>query len=239
MSNTLNHILQSLKEIELLNQLILEQNLTENIRELQIWQTNRLLTTHDDLWSSKRFKPVMQFFADEVYGPKDFTGRDIELTRAAPTMAKIIPEKGLQSLKTALRLDSLSLELDVALAKKLGGQAVNRDSYFDCFHQSCEKHQREEQIQLLEILSLDMPTVVKIPGISLILKLSRKPAKVAGVEISHAFLEKGFNSFKKIGDVYDLINPIISRERELMNALFTAKDLAENPLPEVGNPSGQ
>jgi hypothetical protein len=235
MSNTIDQILHSLQEIEQMNLFITQQNSTDTIRELQTWQTDRLLTTHDDLWNSKRFKPVMQFFVDELYGPKDFSQRDIELKRAVPKMAKIIPNKGLKSLNTALRLNCLSLELDIALVQKLGGDAINRSSYFDCYRQSSKQSQREEQIQLLEHLSLDLPKVVKIPGISVILMLSRKPAKVAGVGVMHAFLEKGFNSFKKIGNVHDFIEPIISREREMMHALFTAKGAADNPLPEMDN----
>jgi hypothetical protein len=237
MSNTLDQILQSLQEIEQMNLLITQQNLTDTIQKLQTWQTNRLLTTHNDLWNSKRFKPVMQFFVDELYGPKDVSERDIELTRALPKIAKIIPNKGLKSLKTALRLDCLSLELDIAFVQKLGSDTINRSSYFDCYRQSSNQSQREEQIQLLENLSLDLPKVVKVPGISAILMLSRKPAKVAGLESLHAFLEKGFNSFKKIGNVHDFIDPVISRERAMMHALFTAKGAAENPLPEMDKPS--
>ncbi len=233
MSNTLDQILQDLKKIEQMNLLIAQQDLTGTIRRLQTWQTNRLLTTHDDLWNSKRFKPPMQFFADELYGPKDFSDRDIELTRAVPKMARVIPNKGMQSLQTAMRLNCLSLELDIALAQKMGDEAINRSSYFDCYRQSGSQAQREEQIQLLENLSFDLPKVVKTPGISIILRLSRKPAKVAGVGVLHAFLENGFNSFNKIGDVQDFIDPVISREKEMMHALFTAKGQAGNPLPEM------
>lgn len=236
MSNTLNAILQNLQEIEQMKLLITQQNLIETIRRLQTWQTNRLLTTHNDLWNSKRFRPAMQFFADELYGPKDFNERDIELTRAVPKMAKVIPDKGLESLQTAIRLNCLSLELDIALVQKLGSDIIDRNSYFECYRQSGSRPQREEQIQLLENLSLDLPKVVKTPGISLVLKLSRKPAKVAGVEILHTFLEDGFNSFKDIGDVYDFIDPVINREKDMMNALFTAQGPAENPLPEMDNP---
>ena len=135
MSNSLDHILQNLQEIEQMNQLITQQGLTNAIRKLQTWQTNRLLATHDDLWNSKRFRPPMQFFAEEIYGPKDFSKRDIELARAVPKMAKVIPEKGLQSLQTAIRLNSLSLELDLALIQHLGGDILNRDSYFECYRQ--------------------------------------------------------------------------------------------------------
>jgi hypothetical protein len=74
--------------------------------------------------------------------------------------------------------------------------------------------------------------VVRIPGISVILMLARKPAKVAGVESLHAFLEKGFNAFKELGNVHDFIDPIISRERDMMNALFAANGPTENPLPD-------
>ncbi len=233
MSNALEQILLNLQEIEQMNLLIIQGGLTDTIRKLQTWQTNRLLTTHDDLWNSKRFRPAMQFFADELYGPKDFSERDIELARVVPKMAKVLPEKGLQSLQTAIRLNSLSLELDIALANKLEGGAINRNSYFECYRQSGSQSQREEQIQLLENLSFDLPKVVKTPGISVILRLSRKPAKIAGVETLHAFLENGFNSFKKIGDVNDFINPVINRERVMMNALFSADGPSENPLPEV------
>jgi len=236
-TNTIDQILHNLQKIEQMNLLITQQNLTETIRELQTWQTNRLLATHDDLWNSKRFKPAMQFFVDELYGPKDFSERDIELTRAVPKMAKIIPNKGLKSLKTALRLNCLSLELDIALVQKLGDNVIDRSSYFECYRQSGSKSQREEQIKLLENLSLDLPKVVKIPGISIILRLSRKPARVAGVEVLHAFLEKGFNSFKKIGNVQDFIDPVINREKDMMQALFSAKGPAENPLPEMDNPA--
>lgn len=235
MSNALDHILQDLQQIEQMNQLITQQGLTDTIRKLQTWQTNRLLATHDDLWNSKRFRPPMQFFADEIYGPKDFSERDVELARAAPKMAKVIPEKGLQSLQTAIRLNRLSLELDLALAQSLQERTLNRDSYFECYRQSGSRAQREEQIELLEALSFDLPAVVKTPGISVVLKLSRKPAKLAGVGSLHAFLEDGFNSFKKVGDVNDFINPVITREKEMLNALFSAADLTENPLPEVGS----
>lgn len=235
MSNTLAKIIQHLQETEQMNRLITQQNLTEAIRKLQTWQTKRLLITHDDLWHSKRFKPAMQFFVDELYGPKDFSQRDIELARVMPKMGKVLPNKGLISLQAALRLNCLSLELDIALVQKLGSKEINRSNYFDCYRQSDNQSKREEQIQLLEELGLDLAQVVKITGISAILMLSRKPAKIAGVKSLHEFLEKGFKSFKKLGEVHDFIDPIINRERDLMHALFAAKGSTENPLPEVDN----
>jgi len=229
----LEKIIQDLQETEQMHRLVIQQSLTENIRALQAWQTKRLLVTHEDLWHSKRFKPAMQFFIDEIYGPKDFSQRDMELARVVPKMAKVLPNKGLKSLQAALRLNSLSLELDIALAQKLGNEEINRNNYFVCYRQADNQSKREEQIQLLEDLGLDLAQVVKVTGISALLMLSRKPAKAAGVDSLHRFLENGFKSFKKLGEVHDFIDPIISRERALMHSLFTATGPAENPLPEL------
>jgi hypothetical protein len=93
----------------------------------------------------------MQFFVDELYGPRDFSQHDVEVARAVPIMITTIPSKGLISWQTALRLNCLSLELDIALVQKLGGDVINRSRYFDCYRQSSKQSQREEQIQLLEI----------------------------------------------------------------------------------------
>lgn len=161
MSNMLEKIIQHLQETERMQRLIAEQNLTETIRQLQTWQTKRLLITHNDLWQSKRFRPAMQFFVDELYGPRDYSQRDIELARVVPKMAKILPDKGLVSLQSALRLNCLSLELDIALVQELGSEEVNRSNYFTCYRRCDNQPKREEQIQLLENLGLDLEQVVK------------------------------------------------------------------------------
>jgi hypothetical protein len=233
MTKTLENIAQHLQSTAKMQECIARENLTSSIRDLQIWQTKRLLITHNDLWQSKRFKPAMQFFVDELYGPKDFSQRDNELARVVPKMAKVLPNKGLVSLEAALRMNCLSLELDIALVKKLANKEINRENYFDCYRHSGDRNKREEQIELLESLGIDLAEVVKISGISAILLLSRKPAKVAGVKSLHEFLEKGFKSFKKLGNVNDFLDPIISRERALMQSLYAAQGPAENPLPEL------
>lgn len=62
--------------------------------------------------------------------------------------------------------------------------------------------------------------MVKIPGIGMLIKLSRRPAKLAGVLALHEFLERGFNAFKAIGDVQSFIQPVLEREKALMYNLF-------------------
>jgi hypothetical protein len=232
MSLLLDKIVSHLENTQSLNNHIADNGLTQVVHNLQSWQTQRLLASHDDLWQTKRFKPAMQFFIDELYGPKDFSQRDAELAKIVPKMAKVLPEKGLVSLEAALRLNSLSLQLDLALIDQLKDDALNSDTYFRAYRACDNQSQRGEQIQLLEDLGLDLAQVVKITGISTILMLSRKPAQVAGVSSLHEFLENGFKAFKKLGKVEDFINPIVSKERLMMVQLFH-NDIDDNPLPTL------
>lgn len=228
---TLDSIVNHLQLVSQLHQKVKEQQLTEPLRQLQAWQTKRLLASHDELWQSKRFKPAMAFFIDELYGPTDFSQRDQEIARVVPKMAKILPEKALVSLESALHLNTLSFDLDMHVLEQLSGQSVDRDTYAKAYQACDNQAQREQQIVLLETLGIDLADVVKISGISALLMLSRKPAKMAGVESLHQFLETGFKAFKKLGKVEDFIQPIVDKERHLMHELFS--DWQTNPLPQV------
>jgi hypothetical protein len=64
-----------------------------------------------------------------------------------------------------------------------------------------------------------------------LLFISRKPAKMAGVLALHEFLDKGFKSFKNLGDVEDFITPVVNKEHQIMQQL--ANPNSPNPLPDV------
>ena len=77
----------------------------------------------------------------------------------------------------------------------------------------------------------DLADVVKMKGISTLLFISRKPAKMAGVLALHEFLEKGFKSFKNLGNVEEFITPVVNKEQQIMQQL--ANPNLPNPLPNV------
>ena len=230
MTIMLDNIVMHLTKVQELHHQVQAQGQVQAVRQLQSWQTARLLASHQTLWENKRFRPAMQFFIDELYGPKDFSQRDEEIAKVVPKMAKLLPENALTSLASALHLNSLSFELDIQMVNTLGEQPIDRDSYAQAYR-ACDNHsQRQIQIELLETLGHDLADVVKIRGSSTLLMLSRIPAKLAGVETLHEFLESGFKAFKKLGEVADFIDPIVNKERDIMNALFDEKQT--NPLPE-------
>lgn len=205
-------------------------NMPETMRAVQNWQCRRLLLSHQEMYQQKRFKPAVEFFISELYGPKDFSQRDQDIARVVPKMAKLLPEKALISLASALHLNALSFELDFALARKLHGLTIDRDSYAQAYRDCNNQVQRQQQIGYIKTLGRDLGEVVRMKGISTLLMLSRKPAKLAGVLALHEFLEHGFKAFKKLGAVEDFVNPVVNYEQELLTQLFDKS--ATNPLPQ-------
>ena len=94
-------------------------NLMALIHQLQDWQCQRLLVSHDDLAQQQRYQKAMAFFVEELYGPKDFSQRDADLVRVIPKLAKVLPEKAMNAMNDALSLNALSFDLDMEMAQYL------------------------------------------------------------------------------------------------------------------------
>ncbi|MBJ2128501.1 hypothetical protein JC525_06085 [Alteromonas sp. IB21] len=209
------------------------------IHQLQQWQCARLLVSHDDLAQQKRYQKAMAFFVEELYGPKDFSQRDADLVRVIPKLAKVLPDKAMNAMDDALSLNALSFDLDMAMAQYLQAhfpdESINRDNYALAYRHVGRIEDRTHQIDIISHLGDQLADVIKIRGIGMLISLSRRPAKLAGVLALHEFLQRGFDAFKALGDVQSFIQPVLVREKAIMQTLLS-DDLAlpeDNPLPVV------
>ena len=209
------------------------------IHQLQQWQCERLLVSHDDLAQQKRYQKAMAFFVEELYGPKDFSQRDADLVRVIPKLAKVLPDKAMNAMDDALSLNALSFDLDMAMAQYLQAhfpdESINRDNYALAYRHVGRIDDRTHQIDIISHLGDQLADVIKIRGIGMLISLSRRPAKLAGVLALHEFLQRGFDAFKALGDVQSFIQPVLVREKAIMQTLLS-DDLAlpeDNPLPVV------
>ena len=214
-------------------------NLMALIHQLQDWQCQRLLVSHDDLAKQQRYQKAMAFFVDELYGPKDFSQRDADLVRVIPKLAKVLPEKAMNAMNDALSLNALSFDLDMEMAqylnKHFATQPIDRDSYAQAYRSVGRKDDRESQITIISHLGDQLADVIKVRGIGMLISMSRRPAKLAGLLALHEFLDRGFNAFKAIGDVQSFIQPVLERETRLMDILLSDNTTLpeDNPLPVV------
>lgn len=230
MSDSIKQISRHLHGVNTMREIAEQANILETMRAVQNWQCQRLLLSHQEMYQQKRFKPAVEFFVEELYGPKEFSQRDHDIARVVPKMAKLLPEKALVSLASALHLNALSFELDFAMARKLHGLTIDRDSYAQAYRECNNQVLRQQQINYILTLGRDLANVVQMKGITTLLVLSRKPAKLAGVIALHEFLEHGFKAFKKLGEVDDFVIPVVNFEQALLTQLFDKS--AANPLPQ-------
>ena len=181
----------------------------------------------------------MAFFVDELYGPKDFSQRDADLVRVIPKLAKVLPDKAMNAMDDALSLNALSFDLDMAMAQYLKAhfpdEPINRDNYALAYRHVGRIDDRTHQIDIISHLGDQLADVIKIRGIGMLISLSRRPAKLAGLLALHEFLERGFDAFKALGDVQSFIQPVLVREKAIMQTLLSDElTLPEdNPLPVV------
>ena len=85
-------------------------------RAVKSWQSQRLQQTYPDLLASPRYGPACRFFLDELYGAKDFSQRDNEALRVVPKLARMLPDRAIETMALAVELDELSETLDARVA---------------------------------------------------------------------------------------------------------------------------
>jgi hypothetical protein len=193
---------------------------TRGLRELRIWQAARLARTYDDLRREPQCAPAIEFFLSQVYGPQDFTRRDADLARASRILERTLPRAALEVLCAALELDALSRELDYAMLRALGEQALDAVTYARAWVEVGRPDARERQVALIGVLGERLGHIVRHAWIGGMLRLARGPADAAGFGALQDFLESGFEAFRRLGDPRAFLATIARRERELTARLF-------------------
>lgn len=204
--------------------------LRERINQLRDWQCRRLLHTYESLHQQKRFAPAIEFFTTELYGPNDFSQRDADLKKAAPLMEAALSDKTIGTFILAVKLNTLSFKLDIALVQQIGNvDHITSEQYAEAY-QACEnKDERQRQLEYIELLARELDRIANRASILMILKLARIPAQLAGLGELQRILEEGASAFRKIGKINDFIDPILNGETAIMQKIFAG----EPCLPEI------
>src|SRR5262252_5619444 len=83
------------------------------------YQSERLRRTYADLLNTPRYRAAALFFLEDLYGERDFEQRDREALRVVPKLARMLPDRAVETLALAVELDELSEVLDVRLAAEI------------------------------------------------------------------------------------------------------------------------
>ena len=195
-------------------------------QQLRAWQAARLARTHADLLASPNMGRAAAFFLSDLYGSEDLTKLDANVRRIVPTLKRLLPAAGLEIVTEAVELEALSEELDFATATALGAFAgkLTGSSYANAYRKVDRRADRERQIFLIESVGHALDDFVRHPLIGTTLSMMRLPAQIAGLSELQDFLQRGYKAFVKMDGADEFLNLVVSRERELLNALFAGDD---------------
>ena len=195
-------------------------------QSLRVWQSKRLTRTHADLLANPRFKEAAKFFLTDVYSVDDSSSRDVEVERVVPIATKFLSDTGLETAGDAMELDALSESLDAAMVAALGPRvsSLGAADYGQAYRKVGRRRDRVRQINLIEHLGKSLDRLTHQRFVAATLAIMRKPAKLAGLGYLQGFLERGFTAFKKMGNSDEFLTLLVTRERDLLKALFAGDD---------------
>lgn len=190
-------------------------------RALGRWQSRRLLDTHADLHGSDRYRPAVEFFFSDLYVDRDLTGRDRDLERLTPLIVRTMPKKALTTLVLALEMEALTQDLDISLLNQLadGTNSLDDDTWVEAYRRCNNYDDRQRQVDLIGIIGKELDQVVHAPGVKLALKLSRQPARLAGLSDMQSILERGCSAFRHMRRADSMLQRITHRETTIIKRI--------------------
>lgn len=200
------------------------------LASLQQWQARRLRSSFADFLANPRQRPAAEFFLSDLYGDFDVSGRDRDVEKVLPVMRRVLPERLLLAAADAIELAVVSHAMDLRMADWMHAQGLasvlDEETYAGAYRASGLPRLRRHQIGLIVGLGLTLDKAVSKPLIGQLLRLSRGPAKAAGLGQLQSFLERGFSAFRALGGASEFVGEIARREQQVSSRLF-----ASHPRP--------
>src|SRR5688500_14078231 len=193
--------------------------------EVRRWQALRLEASFDHFLRDPQRRPAAQFFLSDVYNDHDFSRRDADIARVLPMMQRVLPGAMLGTLADAIELGVLTHAFDLRMAQVLETVAPRRRTldaalYAHAYRSAGLPRLRAHQIDLIARVGTGLAQALHMPGVGMLLKLSRGPARAAGLAELQGFLERGYSAFAQLGDARAFIAEIEADERDVAQRLF-------------------
>lgn len=192
---------------------------------LRSWQTQRLESSFEHFLYDPQRRAAALFFLTDVYGDRDFSKRDANVAKVLPMMQRLLPAAVLGTVADGIELGALTHALDLRMAGELQRIAPTRKKldaglYGKAYRSVGHERLRTHQIDLIARVGVGLARAVRTPGVAVLLRLSRGPAKASGLGELQGFLERGFAAFSALGDGKAFVADIEKSERVVARRLF-------------------
>ena len=194
-------------------------------------QSRRFAGSYADLLASPTYRPAAKFFLEELYGEQDYSERDAQFARIAGALQKLFPQQVTDTALMLAQLHSSTETLDHAmgqawLAQEKAAGVSDAARYLHAWRTVGQRSEREAQLTGVLAIGQELDRLTRTPGLRLMLKMMRGPAKAAGLNALQRFLEAGFDTFADLGKqkngVSHFLDTVRTREAALLEHMFDA-----------------
>jgi hypothetical protein len=167
---------------------------------IKSFQARRFAGTYADLLATDEYGRAARFFLEDLYSDKDYSLRDAQFARIAGGLQRLFPQQVVATAVALAKLHVLTEQLDRCMAEvwmKFAPSAATdvASRYVNCWEAVDRRRDRDNQLEMVLSIGFELDRLTRIPGLRLMLKMMRRPAKAAGIGSLQAFLESGFDIF--------------------------------------------
>ncbi len=196
-------------------------------------QCHRFRHTYHEALQRPDWGPAANFFLSELYSDRDFSKRDAQFARIAPSIQRLFPANVVTVTSTLIRLHAISEQLDHEMACSFLEnlplpltQASAFEAYVATWRRVGNPNSREQQLDWVQFLGDGLTKFVRTPGLRMMLRMMRKPAAAAWLEDLQFFLELGIDTFAQLDSkgsyATDFLAHVHKQEQAWMSRLFDA-----------------
>ena len=206
--------------------------LAQAIGSIKHFQARRFAGTYFDLLRSNEYQAAALFFLEELYSDKDYSQRDAQFARIAGALESVFPQQVVQTAVSLGQLHRLTEELDLGMAENWMAHEDMPEvaRYMRAWRSVGRRADRETQLTTVLDIGHELNRLTRTPGLRVMLRMMRGPARLAGMTALQQFLESGFDTFAEMGGQSNgarhFLATVKERESKLIDQLFDSDAIA-------------
>jgi hypothetical protein len=216
---------------------IAQSGLDPKLALLRVWQAERLAHTYADLLEQPRYRPACLFFLEDIYAARDFSQRDHDLETMYDFMRRFVPDAVSRPAALTIKLHRMTEALDRKLLEVLVNQlgvsdSITVEQYAEAYRRCNNYRERVEQI------CEHIDGIVRNPITGPALSIAKRPLRGAGYGEVVSFLERGYDSFKRMHGSRHFRKTLQEREMSILDRFYTHDpdplrfEMSSTPSPE-------
>lgn len=197
------------------------QTLQNKLNQVQTWQRERILTTHQTQFSDPNYQPMAKFLIEQLYGGEKFAtlAKQLELiAKKGEKVEKFIPDTALATGVAGVNEAIFAVKLDLQLAEYLlkNDLIVNEENIIQSYRMVNAKLQREQQIAQLKQMCYQSDKYLKSFILQKTFTLAKPLAYKHHFDALYDFIADGFLAMKPIKNMADFIEPFCQKELQII-----------------------